>query len=79
MALSSRLIQTCLNISSLLVRKYDIILCSFYSPLTNGSNFSMRWTIRTCSLSGGSGKSAFATLSLFKFFTTAPLTLSQNW
>ena len=59
--------------------KVYIIPCSFYNPLTSGSNSSIRWTMRTCSLSGGSGKSAFPTLSLFKFFTTAPLTLSQNW
>ena len=56
-----------------------IIPCPFYSPLTNGNNSSIRWTMRRCSLSGGSGKSAFDTLSLFKFFTTAPLTLSRNW
>ena len=34
---------------------YDIIPCSFYSPLTSGSNSSMRWTIWCCSASGGNG------------------------
>lgn len=34
---------------------YDIIPCSFYSPLTMVSNSSIRWTIRCCSFNGGIG------------------------
>ena len=35
--------------------------------------------MRFCSASGGRGKTEFATLSLFRFFTTAPDTFPQNW
>lgn len=42
------------------------------------NNSSSFVTMRFCSLSGGRGNTELATLSLLRFFTTAPLTFPQN-